>query len=198
MKGLSTLIEESKQLANWIGDQIDGLPVKSDDRMRLSAGLINLSIAHHSGVVQLFDCRRFASALALVRPMIDSLVRSQWLVHLASDQEVQGFLDGDDPPSTLKIIQKLECEGFYDQGRLSAVVTPIWPAVCDFNHGGGRIVSRHLTADAVEPNFTDDELAEVLRAADSWALVSACALADLVGDRKLGEALVQHGKGSSN
>ncbi|MEO5810044.1 MAG: hypothetical protein ABIR51_08335, partial [Sphingomicrobium sp.] len=74
---------------------------------------------------------------------------------------------------------------------LSTVLKPMWPVVCDFNHGGGRMVVRHLSPDEISPQFTNDELVELMIIANSWALGAACALADLMEDQELGEKFLK-------
>jgi hypothetical protein len=56
------------------------------------------------------------------------------------------------------------------------------------------MIVKHLKGDEILPNFTNDELNEVLTAANAWALISACALADLAGDRVLGDRLLHFGR----
>ena len=98
MSELRRRIELSKRLADQIGEQIEGLELKADDRTRASAALISLSLCHHGAIIQLFDVKRPGSALALIRSMIDCLVRAQWVAHLATDDQIKGFIAGDDPP----------------------------------------------------------------------------------------------------
>jgi hypothetical protein len=189
-------IERSKRLADGIGEHIEGLELKADDRTRASAALISLSLCHHGAIVQLLDLGRPASALALIRSMIDCLVRAQWVAHLATEQEIKGFIAGNDPPGrTRSLIDRLEKDGPLDEGLLSSILNSTqWAVVCDFNHGGGRMVVRHVGPDGIAPNFKDDELIEAIVAANAWALVSACSLADLAKDNELGAKLMEIGK----
>ncbi|HEU5482610.1 MAG TPA: hypothetical protein VFU80_05920, partial [Sphingomicrobium sp.] len=119
-------------------------------------------------------------------------VRAQWAAHLASDEEIERFITGDDPPGVQRLISNLEKGGPFEDGVLSSILSPTqWAVVCDFNHGGGRMIVRHLSPKEIAPNFDGEELLEAIVAANAWALVSACALADLAADKTLGERLLQ-------
>ncbi|HEU0100318.1 MAG TPA: hypothetical protein VFQ67_16285 [Allosphingosinicella sp.] len=182
-------IEAGKRLANWIGDQIDGLSLPSDLRTRVAAGFLHVALTHHASIIHLYDCQRYASAFALVRPAIDCFLRAWWVKLIATDEQVDGFLKGNDPPSSPRIASVLEQRGLFKE-RLKTVVDEVWAIVCDFTHGGGRMISRHMQADSVGPVFEEEELREVLGAANSWAMLAACSLADLSGDAELGERMV--------
>jgi hypothetical protein len=179
-------LAKSKSLANRIGVEIEGVSLHASKRNRLSAALINVSLWHHSSVVALFFTDRYASGLALMRSAIDCFVRSLWVRHLASDEELDDFLAGHNPPNTMKIMQTLESKGFFDIGHAEELLGKLWPITCDFNHGGARMVTRHITSDEVRPNFSKEELVEALKLGDIFAIGAACALSDLAKDPELG------------
>jgi hypothetical protein len=187
LKKLPRAIQESRDLAVWIADEVGDREIKSDDRRRLSAGLISISMWHHSSIAQLYALGRYASGLALVRSVIDCFARSLWAAYLATDEDLKSFVSGDDPPSTPKIINELEKNDLFEIGTIAPLMKRIWPVVCDFNHGGGRMVVRHLASDAIGPNFEDEEIAESLLVADRFVIGAACSLADLMEDRELGQ-----------
>ncbi|MEA3032662.1 MAG: hypothetical protein QOH86_678 [Sphingomonadales bacterium] len=56
------------------------------------------------------------------------------------------------------------------------------------------MISRHMQPDRVDPVFEADELEEVLQAANSWAMLAGCSLADLSGDAALGARMLDHSK----
>ena len=54
------------------------------------------------------------------------------------------------------------------------------------------MVVRHLSEYEIAPSFKEEELIEVLVAANSWALGAACAFADLLNDNDLGQAFLTY------
>ena len=52
----------------------------------------------------------------------------------------------------------------------------------------------HVGPDGIAPNFKDEELIEAITAANAWALVSACGLADLAKNDNLGARLMEIGR----
>ena len=187
MTDLARAITTSRELAVWIADRVGGVDLVPTDRKRCAAALISVCMWHHSSISQLLDLGRSASALALVRSVIECFARALWVAFLASDEDIEGFIGGDDGPSALKIMDWLEQKDLLELGTASVVLRGIWPTICDFNHGGGRMVVRHLTPTDIGPVFDDAELKAALQIADRFVLGAACAFADLIENRELGQ-----------
>ena len=61
------------------------VPILPDDkRLQLSLACQHLAIEHGQSIVVLFDDEIYGSALALLRPMFEALVRCVWLRYMAS------------------------------------------------------------------------------------------------------------------
>jgi hypothetical protein len=58
--------------------------------------------------------------------------------------------------------------------------------MCDYTHTGGLHVQRWNTSDAIEPNYDDAEILEVLKFAELIGSLSVIGLAQLAGDDELG------------
>ena len=187
MSDLAAAIERSRKLAVWIADQVGDRDLSSETKARVAASLISLCMWHHSSISQLYALGRHASGLALIRSMIDCFARAMWAWQLATEERIAGFISGDDPPSTLNIMKNLELSGVFDVGDLAPHFVALWPVVCDFNHGGGRMVVRHLTSTDIGPDFDEEDLRQSLNIADFIVLGAACALADIMQDPALGE-----------
>ena len=192
---LTSDIQTAKDLTNWIGEQVDGVEGKSDLRHQFGGALLHLGLVHHASIVRLIDEKHYASAFALLRPLIETFVRHHWVMHLASETVVLGFSQGNDPDlSSLAIIDKLEADGILTEGNISSLVKPVWGTVCDFTHSGGRIISCHLNGSSIEPSFTEREVSNVLKIACGWVILIACSLADWSGNKKLGKTMLERSR----
>jgi hypothetical protein len=191
MSNLPEAVANARALSISVWNLVHDKDVPSDTRTRVGAGLINISMSHHSGIVKLYEGQSYASAFALIRPAVDSFLRAEWILHVATDKAINAFVGGDDPPGAFQVIKKLEETGIYDAGLLEGIIRPIWGLVSDFTHGGGKLVVRHLTEDSIGPAFKEDELINVLDAANGWMLVAAAAIAEIRGDDELAGKLME-------
>ena len=188
-------IQSAKELSNWIGERVDGVEGKSDIRHQLGGALLHLGLTHQASIVRLIDEKHYASAFALVRPLIETFLRHHWVMHLATDAKVDRFRQGDDPDlGSLRIIDKLEEEGILTEGNISSLVKPVWSTICDFTHSGGKIIACHLNGNSIEPSFTESEISNVLRIACGWAILVSCSLADWAGNDELGKLMLEKSK----
>lgn len=194
---LSRAIETSGACINWIGDQVDGLDLAASRRMKLAGACMLVSLTHHGSIPSLIKDGRLVSAFALLRPQIDSYIRGLWIAYLARDEEIDGVCNGDDPPSTRKLILQLEASGHFDPQSLSTIGQAIWPTVCDFTHTGIRVLVRHLTPTEIAPAFEDDEILEVLASADSWAYLAAISIAGLAENDALAKRLLDRARANA-
>ena len=79
------------QLAALIGAAWESSPVFDDSRASAAQGLCAVSLHHGAAVVALIPALP-ASAIALVRPQFESLVRAVWAAHAATDGELKRLL----------------------------------------------------------------------------------------------------------
>jgi len=184
-------VERSKDLSNWIGEQIDDISLNATRSNRLAAAAFHIALTHHSSVVALVEQGRHVSGFALIRPEIDAYIRGLWLGFLASDEEIERITKADRAPSTPELMDRLEKAGYFDAKALTSMVPTMWPVVCDFTHTGIRALVRHLTPTSIEPLFEDEEIVEALGSADAWALMAATGIAGLAGDDSLSLRLLE-------
>lgn len=72
---------------------VQGVPAL-DERQLLLAGFRSLALEHLGSVLGLCTEGRVGSALALIRPLIETVVRGEWLCFCADDLQCQHFMEG--------------------------------------------------------------------------------------------------------
>lgn len=154
----------------------------STDRARASLGCLIIAQEHHHGIVVLLTHSLFASAFALLRPAFEAYIRGQWLSLCATELDVQQFLRGAEPPRPNTLIQSLESLEDLDNNFFSVVKRKSWDALCGYTHTGGIHVQRWQTSDGVEPNYSKEEVLEVLNFSDMIAGLSVLAVLREAGD----------------
>lgn len=66
--------------------------------------------------------------------------------------------------------------------------------MCSYTHTGGLHVQRWITADAIEPNYSKEELLEALRFADIIASLSVLGVLTLANDDKMAQKVLDRYK----
>jgi hypothetical protein len=61
----------------------------SDDKTAWLVGSVEIALEHHKAIWLLIERRLTGSAFALVRPLIDTVVRALWINALATEQQIE-------------------------------------------------------------------------------------------------------------
>jgi hypothetical protein len=73
----------------------------------------------------------------------------------------------------------------FSEKVLSSIKARRWRAMCDYTHTGGLHVQRWNTPDAIEANYDDAEILEVLFFAEIVGSLSVLGFAQHAGDAEL-------------
>lgn len=182
---LQTEIARAKELANWLAEQTDGLELCGDFRSRLSGACFFVALDHHAALLLNAEQDLVPSALALIRCQFDAYLRGCWLAFIATEEQVDGFSKGVEPPKVWEIVRDLEEHPSFRSGVLKHVKEQTYSMMCDFTHTGIGQVSRNLTEEGIGRAYDDDEVVAAIHAASSWALLVVVALASLARDEEL-------------
>lgn len=175
---------------NWLGRAIHECVLPANDRVRSAAGCLAISQDHHHAIVVLLDHNLFASSFALLRCAFEAYVRGEWLALRATDAEVASFIAGDEPPPIRSLIESLEQTPAFAEKVLSRIKAKSWSAMCAYTHTGGLHVQRWNTAEAIEPNYSPDEINEVLSFAEAVGSLAVVGVAHLANDEGVAEKVL--------
>jgi hypothetical protein len=145
----------------------------------LLMGYAELALEHHEAIWLLIDAKLYGSAYALVRPVYDVMLRGHWISKCASPEEIEAaFYDEDFRfPRSDKLLADIKREYLAPVQPGASDVEPeqadlfiqqlqgIWNAACSYTHSGSLQLLRRFTDDHVKPNYTDDDIVQVLRLA---------------------------------
>lgn len=159
---LPALISQAKDLALWLHSHTNEKDVPNTTGATTSLAIFQLSMDIADAIVVLLDARLPGPALSLARPLFEGYVRGHWLLHCASDAEVERFNNGRCPmfPPLLKAIgTDAESGGAWIHANESANMT----AFHDLTHGGSEHVKRRITSTAIEPSYPEEELESLVK-----------------------------------
>lgn len=145
-------MDASIELATVIGGAWESTPAFSEDRHRAAQGLCAISLHHGQAVLSLLPALP-ASAIALVRPQYESLVRAVWAMHAATDAQLQRMLApltiesqraAKKLPGVPEMLEKLEgCGPRGAAALLGRARERLNDGLNSFVHGGIHPLARH-------------------------------------------------------
>ncbi len=172
---------------NWLGRSIHECEMPGNLRVRVAASCLAIAQDHHHAIVVLLDHSLFASSFALLRCEFEAYVRGEWLALCATDEEVEAFSKGEEPPKMGRLLESLEKTPAFAEKILSRVKANSWDAMCAYTHTGGLHVQRWGTDEAIEPNYEPGEIQEVLSFAETFGALAVVGVAYLANNDKVAE-----------
>lgn len=176
---LTNSINSAMELVDLIAKELWNLPIPASIRSRSVSGCFAVTQEHHHAIVILFQSNLSSSAFALMRPEYEAYIRGVWLANCATDDEVEQFSTGAEPPRIGILLTAIEKIPAFDEKHLSEIKSKHWSAMCSYTHTGSLQVQRWNTEEAIEPNFSPEESQEVLKFAGIFSLLSTVGIASL-------------------
>ena len=186
-------LARATSLAALLSAKLQEQPMPENLRNRMAGACFAIALEHHQAVTVLVAQKQplYSAAFALVRPIYESYVRGMWLLHCAEDKQVELFSKDGELPRMASLARAVEIAGNLDRKQLSGIYAGNWSAFCSFTHSGGLHAQRWNTAEAIEPNFSDAEVCEVLQHTSAMALLAAIGVAALGSNEPLAQELLE-------
>ena len=184
----SQVIEDSEKFTEWLDRKIDGLDLPSGRRHRVAGGCLDLTMEYQKGILLLVKERLYGAAFALLRAVFESYVRGIWLHRCATEEDLEN-LAKDKIPKFYELVKAVEKLEGHEDKVLSKIKERAWKAMNSYTHTGYLQVMRRQTETSIEPNYDDDEVLEVVNAANVFGFLSAIALCDLTNNGVLAKTI---------
>jgi hypothetical protein len=183
---LGQLLKNTIELTNWIAKHQDGLEIKPANVFTVPGALFDLAIEYQAGIVHLSGAKIYGPAYALVRAQFESFVRGTWLRLCATTDELNRFVATDKIKQDFKeLIVAIEVHPDFSGKVLSGIHTNVWKSMNSYTHAGMLQVTRRLKSGSIQPNYEPKEVAEVIRAAGFFALLSLNQIAQMADAEEL-------------
>ena len=155
LKKAQNTIEEVKKVLN-------DLKFSGEDWSIVVAGMIHQGIEHHDSILVLIRSKLTGSAFALVRSVVEILVRGAWFTCCATKEQVTKFIQQDKIDPTFgemsdAIDQSQGIDFFHDFKERS------WKTLNSYTHTGILQLGRRWTGDTLASSYKDGEIIEVIR-----------------------------------
>lgn len=173
------------ELVQWINLHTSGIELPADERSLIAVGCFDVTLEHQAAYALLHESELYGSALVLLRSLTESLVRGLWILHCATEVEIERYKRGVLDIKFQNLIDAFEAKIGTSPGVLSGFKARAWKAMNGFTHTGFIQVSRRHKPGLVESNYEELELAQGLDAAGALGLVAAGALIEISNKSEL-------------
>lgn len=176
-------IREAGEFVEWLRQSIHEQELPSNNRVRAAASCYAIAQDHHHAIVLLIENRLYASSFALIRLEFEAYIRGLWLSQCATDARVDRFISGKKCKflETNNLISDIEKNYKENEKTLSKIKKQGWDSMCAYTHTGGIHVQRWNTSDAIEPNYSKEEVEEVLSFSEMFGALATIGIAELGG-----------------
>ncbi len=163
-------VQKEIDSARQLGEQLEDLVVRrgqcpDEDRNILLIGYWALVFDYHKGILALLSNDLCGGAFALVRPVVEALVRSH-LVLMGSDEDVRRIREDEYRVNFEKIGPQIDT-AFALNGLFENFLNQARTALHSFTHSGVSQLSRRFDGHNLKPHYKDDEIIEVIRCSTS-------------------------------
>jgi hypothetical protein len=148
-------------VANEIKKVITPLKCADDEWSTTVAAFIDQAFEHHTATILLIRSSLFGSAFALLRSIVEIVVRGVWIATCATDAQIKKFREKDEiDPSfgemSKAIDAKCGIDFFHD------LKTKSWDALNSYTHTGALQLGRRFNGNKLEPSYREGEKIEVI------------------------------------
>ena len=184
---LSERIKQAKEFGVWLHGRTNEWLFSGGARERTAHAITQVSEDVADAILVLLEAQLPGPALSLTRPLFEGYVRGYWLLHCASEPQVQEFITGKCPkfPRLLSAIPKDEESG---GAWIHANASSNLVAFHDLTHGGSEHVKRRVLVASVEPAYPESELASLVKFSNEVRIRIGAELLARIGDE---ESLVE-------
>lgn len=160
---LGEVLKKSELLFKASEVSLSKLKFQSSPKTRITLALLYLSFSHQKSIHFLIESKNYSSAFALLRPQFEAFVRGVWYQTCATDQEIEGFLEGNEPPKFKRLSKDIDTKIGLNIDAFGDFNKEHWGHLCDLTHGGFQQVFNLSSSEGViKQNFDLDSVKYML------------------------------------
>ena len=169
-------VTERIRLANehraHVGKLVSG-EYKDDTRGLLLISYTDLVLEHHESTMVLLEKKLYGSAFSLVRVLFEAFFRAHWTTGCAKDADIEKLRRQEfEFPGVGKMVSEIDT-AFRTDGFFEEIKKQSWKAMNSYTHSGIRQLSRRFEQGRISPNYSEDEIKEVIDGATTAVILIA-------------------------
>jgi hypothetical protein len=176
----------------FILSQLTGVRYEETPRNLLALAYAAITLEHQYAILTLSRNNIRGSALALLRPQVETAFRGLWIIKCATDDQVVviGQRGAEPFPRFRDMAKVLDTAYGYGEYRLFQGIAQEWGSLNGLTHSGLEQVGRRFRDDgSVGPNYSDDLIANILQFSASVTVALFAPVFILIGYQDRATAL---------
>ena len=186
MGTFSERLAEAEGVNTKIGELLAG-QYTDERRLTVPLSYLSLCLDHHQAITLLMRKPLYGSAMALVRPIFEAMIKAHWVNKCASDAEVNDVAENDNAsfPKMYQMAAAVdkafsdpndEPLTFFQQAKDDA-----WKATNSYTHSGLRQLACQFSDNRIAPKYPEEDLMNGLNAATASVLMLGYLIARITG-----------------
>jgi hypothetical protein len=179
---LSEEIQQAIETANSLSKRLYGIRLKTDRRSAVAAASFAIAQQHHQSILILIShpspC--FATAFALLRPLIEATMRGLWISKCATDEKIEVLITGSQKMIDMaNIFKDLDSEFKSKKSAYEKIYQNSWKTLSAYTHSYHLQLQRWMTTQHVEGVYTDEEVIDLIKHATNMGSLAAAGVESL-------------------
>ena len=162
-------ISDALKLRQELEQRLVGLEFENKPRQRVAYACYPIAREHYSAILLLLllqqDSPSYATAFALLRPVMEATLRGEWIAECASDEQIKNFALGGkkqlDMSSLVTALQKKSSTN----NMHSVLYRDLWPIISAYTHTYEHQLQHWISTEPPIPNYDPEQVAWLLNAA---------------------------------
>jgi len=160
--------------AEWLAEELGKLDIEGDDTVVIALAAFAVTHEHHAAILALIRSGHLGSALALLRPCFEAMVRGLWLIRGAVSDQVARYVDGKDSLAIEALLNGIaKGPSAAEDAFLRDTWTKSKASLHQYTHVSFQLLVRRMGEQLVDEPITGDEVANAIRFATATAALAA-------------------------
>jgi hypothetical protein len=176
---IAEALNSANEISYWVHTETNNGKVKNDRRTLMSVSIFQHVLDIADGIALLIERNLPSVAFTLARPLHEGYTQAVWLLTRANDEQINRYEQGICPKlKTLvnEIGDEPETGGAFIKGMTELNISDFH----NLTHGGMEHISRRQTETAIEPNYDQKEIVQMLKMRNQYYLLTAFFLLTLM------------------
>lgn len=149
-----------------------------EGRHHVAAALFSIALSHREAALALAHLGAWTSVSALGRSIYEAYTRGYHAQYCLTDEQYERMVSNKASPKLETIISDVKNLGA-DHEAFANTKRLVWGSLSDYSHGGVLQLERWISSGSIEPNYSDEEVIDMLWFADMQGLQSRIQVARL-------------------
>lgn len=185
---IAAQLDSLRDLVRWIDENTKGIAIAGDRRQQIASACFDVAIEHQAAIALLCDSHLFGSMHAMMRILVESVVRGLWILHCATEAEIDRFEKRGIDKHFGELTAEIEAAIGAHQPTLSQMKANAWVTLNDFTHTGYTQITRRHGDGVLGSNYPEDDVIKCINAAGALGLIASAQLSAMAKQDALTEA----------